>query len=259
VSAARIAVSGRVVRGFVLRCGFAALLCACGAMPALAQDDHRWTGQITPYVWGSGLGGTLTPFTGAPTVRIDKSFSEVLEDSDGAFFLSAYARRGRLVLLGDYSYAASSKDGLIPPGLPAEGRLRQSSLTLAGGWRVFEDDRWRLDLLGGLRQWNIKAAVQVPLAGIARSPDLDFTDPLLALRANLTLAPDWNLVAYVDAGGFGVGSDSTWQWLATVNYLHGERWAFSAGLRQLSLDYRDGGTRLDATLAGPLLGVSWRF
>jgi hypothetical protein len=250
---------GRDVRAIGWRGGLAALLCAGIVAPASAQDDQSWTGQVTPYVWGSGLGGTLTPFTGAPTVRIDKSFGEVLEDSDGAFFLSAYARRDRLVLLGDYSHAASSKDGRVPPGLPAEGRLRQSSLTLAGGWRVFEDQRLRLDLLGGLRQWNIKAAVQVPLAGIARSPDLDFTDPLVALRANLTLAPDWTLIAYVDAGGFGVGSDTTWQWLATVNYLHGERWAFSAGLRQLSLDYRDGGTRLDATLAGPLLGVSWRF
>lgn len=239
--------------------GIALLLCAFCATPALAQDDERWSGQLTPYVWGSGLGGTLTPFTGAPTVRIDKSFSEVLEDSDGAFFLSAYARRGRLVLLGDYSYAASSKDGLIPPGLPAEGRLRQSSLTLAGGWRVFEDDTVRLDLLGGLRQWRINAAVQVPLAGIARSPDLDFTDPLVALRANIALAPDWSLIVHADAGGFGVGSERTWQALATVNYLYGERWAFSAGLRQLSVDYRDGGTRLDATLAGPLLGVSWRF
>lgn len=236
-----------------------ALLCAFASLPVLAQDDTGWTGQVTPYIWGSGLGGTLTPFTGAPTVSIDKSFSEVLEDSDGAFFVSGYARRGRLVLLGDYSYASSSRDGLIPPGLPAEGRLRQSSLTLAGGWRAVDGEKFRLDILGGLRQWNINTAVEVPLAGISRSPGLDFTDPLLALRANITLAPDWSVIAYADAGGFGVGSEHTWQWLATVNYLPGEHWAFSLGLRQLSVDYRDGGTRLDATLAGPMLGVTWRF
>ena len=253
------AASRTFLRRVARRAAAVLLPCLLVAAHAQAQDDTRWTGQVTPYLWGSGLGGTLTPFSGAPTIRIDKSFGEVLEDSDGAFFLSAYARRGRLVLLGDYSYAASSKDGLIPPGLPAEGRLRQSSLTLAAGWRVFESERLRLDLLGGLRQWNINTAVQVPLAGIARSPDLDFTDPLVAMRANVMLAPRWTLIAYADAGGFGVSSEQTWQWLATVNYLHGERWAFSAGLRQLSVDHRDGGTRLDATLAGPLLGVSWRF
>jgi len=47
--------------------------------------------------------------------------------------------------------------------------------------------------------------------------------------------------------------------LATVNYLQGERWAFSAGLRQLRVDHRSGGTRLDATLAGPQVGANWHI
>lgn len=239
-------------------CAIAGVL-ALATLPAQAQEPVQWAGQVTPYVWGSGLSGDITPFTGAPTIRIDKSFSEVLEDSDGAFFLSAYARRDRLVLLGDLSYSASSKDGLIPPGLPAEGSMRQSSLTLAAGRRVHQDERIALDLLAGLRHWSVKSAVDVPLVGIARSPGDSFTDPILAARANLTLSPRWSLIGYVDAGGFGVGSEQTHQWLLVGNYQPGERWAFSLGLRQLSVDYRNGGTRVDVTLAGPLLGASWRF
>jgi hypothetical protein len=229
------------------------------ATPTLAQASSEWIGQVTPYLWGSSLGGDIRPFTGAPTVRVDKSFSEVLEDSDGAFFLSAYARRDRLVLLGDFSYSASSKDGRIPPGLPAEGSLRQTSMTLAAGWRVHQDERIAVDLLGGLRHWSLSAAVDVPLAGIARSPGDSFTDPILAARANVTLSPRWSLIGYVDVGGFGVGSENTHQWLLVGNYQPGERWVFSFGLRQLSVDYRNGGTRVDATLSGPLLGASWRF
>lgn len=239
-----------------------ALAAVLAAAPAAAQDDAspgRWTGQVTPYLWGSGLGGTLTPFTGAPTVRIDKSFSEVLQDSDGAFFLSAYARRDRLVLLGDFSYAASSKEGRVPPGLPAEGRLRQTSLTLAAGWRLHQDERVAFDLLGGLRQWDVRAEVAVPLAGVSRSPGDRFTDPIIAARANVSLAPRWSLIAYADVGGFGAGSESTHQWLLVANYAATDAWVFSFGLRQLSVDYRERGTRVDATLAGPLLGASWRF
>jgi hypothetical protein len=238
---------------------FAALLAAA---PAAAQEDGsagEWTGQVTPYLWGAGLGGTLTPFTGAPTVRIDKSFSEVLEDSDGAFFLSAYARRDRLVLLGDFSYAASSKEGRVPPGLPAEGRLRQNSLTLAAGWRVHEGERVAFDLLGGLRHWDVRAAVAVPLVGVSRSPGDSFTDPILAARANVGLSPRWSMIGYVDVGGFGAGSESTHQWLLVANYAATDTWVFTAGLRALSVDYREGGTRVDARLAGPLVGASWRF
>ena len=219
----------------------------------------RWTGQVTPYLWGSGLGGNITPFAGGPSFRVEKSFGEVLEDSDGAFFLSAFARRDRLVLLGDFSQASSSRDGRVPPGIPAEGRLRQRSLTLAAGWRVADDARGSIDLLGGFRHWSVRAAVDVPLAGVSRSPQETFTDPILGIRANVPLSPRWSLVGYADVGGFGVGSDSTWQWLATFNYQPGERWVFSAGLRQLNVDYRDGGTRVDVTLAGPLIGASWRF
>ena len=236
------------------------LLISLFAAPhALAQSGEAWTGQLTPYAWGSGLGGQLTPFTGGPTLRIDKSFVEVLEDLDGAAFLSAFARRDRLVLLGDISHARSSKEGRLPPGLPARGELRQSSMTLAAGWRVHDDGALAVDLLGGLRHWDVRAEVAVSAAGLARSPSESFTDPLLAARANFSLSPRWSLIAYADAGGFGVGSEQTWQWLLAANLSTRERWVLSFGLRQLAVDYRDSGTRLDATLAGPLLGASWRF
>jgi hypothetical protein len=236
----------------------AAGLLALAAGPLLAQGDGRWTGQLTPYAWGSGLDGSIRPFTGAPTVDFDRSFSELFEDLDAAFFLSGYARRDRLVLLGDFSYSKSSKDGLVPPGIPADGSLRQRSLTLAGGWRAVQGDTVNLDLLGGLRSWRVSGEVDVPLAGFARSPTQTFTDPIVAVRANFSLAPRWSLITYADVGVFS-DSEQTYQWVATVNYLHGERWAFSAGLRQLRVDYRSGGTRLDATLTGPLFGASWRF
>lgn len=231
---------------------------AVATSPAVAEDG-AWTGQVTPYLWGAALGGSLTPFAGGPTVRIDKSFSEVLEDSDGAFFLSGFARRERLVLLGDFSHAASSKQGRLPPGLPAEGSLRQTSLTLAAGWRVQDSERVSVDLLGGLRRWKLDASVEVPLAGVSRAPGASFTDAVLSGRINVALAPQWSLLAYADVGVFGMGSEGTHQWLATLNHQPGERWVFSLGLRALSVDYRDGGTRLDARLAGPLLGASWRF
>jgi len=99
-------------------------LCA----PAAAQQEQPdGSAQLTAYVWATGAGGSITPFAGAPTIEIDKSFSDLLEDLDVAVFLSGYARRDRFVLLGDLSHSASSRDGRVPPlGIPAEGRLRQT-------------------------------------------------------------------------------------------------------------------------------------
>lgn len=247
----------------VSRARFARLSLACVVSltltPALAQDAGAWTMQITPYVWGSGIDGNATPFTGAPTISFERSFSEVLEDLDGAFFLSGFARRDRFVLLGDFSYASSSKQGRVPPGIPAEGELRQTSLTLAAGYRVADAPGMTIDVLAGARQWRIRSSVDVPLAGISRSPSETFADPVVAIRANFALAARWSALLHADAGGFGVGSDNTSQLFGTVNYAISDKAYVSGGYRRLNVDYSSGGTRADITLDGPLLGFTWRF
>jgi len=226
---------------------------------ASATNAQDWSAQVTPYVWATGVSGDITPFTGAPTIAFDSSFSEILNDLDAAFFISGYARRDRFVFLGDLSYSSSSRDGLVPPGVPASGELQQTSLTFAAGYRVVEDPRVSVDVLGGARFWRIKGAVDVPLAGVSVSPSVSFTDPIVAVRANFSLAPKWSAILYGDYGGFGVGSEQTSQLVATVNYQVNDGFYLSAGYRTLSVDYRDGGTRIDATMSGPLFGATWRF
>ena len=124
-----------------------ALLVASG--PAQAND--AWRGQVTLYGWGAGIGGDFTPFTGGPTLSFDKSLSEVLEDLDAAFFATALATNGDWVLFGDMSYSASSKSGLVPPGIPASGEVSQRSVTLAAGRRFVDDGRTTVDVLAGAR------------------------------------------------------------------------------------------------------------
>lgn len=237
-----------------LKAGLA--IAVMGSLPASARD---WAGQVTPYIWAAGVGGDITPMAGAPTLSFDTSFGEVIRDTDGAFFLSGYARRERLVLMGDFSWSSSSKSGTIPPGLPAEGKLTQRSLTLLAGWRVVEDEQFALDLLGGARAWSIRSSATLAGGVMQASPGEDFVDPIMAVRANVALAPRWSAILYADAGGFGAGSERTIQILATLNYQVNDNLWISAGYRQLDVDYRSGGTAVDVTMAGPLLGATWRF
>lgn len=234
----------------------AAAVIATGWLPASAED---WSGQITPYVWAAGLGGDVTPVTGAPTISFDKGFSDLLKDLDGAFFLSGYARRDRLVVMGDLSWSSSSRAGTIPLPAPAEGKLSQRSLTLLAGWRAVQEDGFSLDLLGGARAWDIKSSVSVAGGLMQASPGKNFIDPILAARMNVALAPRWSTILYADFGGFGAGSESTSQVLATVNYQANDNLWISVGYRHLEVDYRSGGTAVDVTMAGPLFGATWRF
>jgi hypothetical protein len=233
----------------------ALVACTVAAAPGAAHAQD-WSGQITVYGWGAGVSGDFTPFTGAPTLSFDKSLSEVLEDLEGAFFVTGLARRGDLVLFGDLTYSSSSREGLVPPGIPASGEVTIRSLTLAVG-RRFDAGGATVDLLGGLRAWDIDGQVTSPVLSV--SPSRSFVDPIAALRVNAPLAPRWSLIGYFDVGGLGVGSEFTWQAAVTANWQATDSLYLSAGWRHLYLDYEDGGTVFEGAMSGPVIGATWRF
>jgi hypothetical protein len=100
--------------------------------------------------------------------------------------------------------------------------------------------------------------VDVTGIGSARSK-FSFVDPVIAARWRQAVAPRWSTLVYADTGGFGVGSDATWQVLALANYQARNNLFLSMGYRHLSVDYREHGRRLDVDLSGPMLGLTFLF
>ena len=258
----------RLVRS-VARSGLASALFMFAA-PALSQSEEttaRTAAQITVYGWLAGYGGDIRPGPGAPTLKVDKSFGELFKDIDGAFFATGLVRRDRLVFVADISHTSSSKTGQVPTGLPmpfppsvpAEGRIRQTSLTGLAGYRVANDGRTTLDLLGGVRAWWVRPRLDVPALGISRDPKVDFVDPIVAARANFTLGRRLSTLVYADVGGFGAGSDLTMQVVGTLNSRVGRNVWLSGGYRYLLVDYEDHGIKVNSRLGGPLLGVTLVF
>lgn len=232
------------------------------AAPDVRAEDE-WSGQVTPYIWFTGAGGTVRPFTGAPTIQVDASFSDLFKDLNFAFFVSGFARKGDFVLLGDFSTASASRSGtVLVPGVgpaPARGSFSQTSLTLSGGLRVVEDEDISVDALAGVRVMWLRGSVDVAGGAISRSPEKNVLDPLIALRVNARTGGNSSILVYLDYGGFGVGSESTWQFVGTYNFQASEDFFLSLGYRYMAVDYRSGGTQLDMRLGGPLIGATWRF
>lgn len=229
--------------------------------------------QITPYLWMAGLDGRISPFRRAPSIGVEKSFSDVMDGLEFGGFVNLWLRRDRFVLSGDLMYVSTSEGHAsgplpplpvpVPPGTEIEGRVdsRQTTATLQAGYRLVDTADFTLDALAGLRAWRLSTEVTVSALDMSRryGERFDWIDPVVGVRAFQRLSGDWSLQALVDAGGLGVGADSTWSALVTVNYIISDRFSLSAGYKVLDVDYDHGGHVYDVRLKGPAFGLTWRF
>ena len=102
---------------------------------------------------------------------------------------------------------------------------------------------------------------------IAASGSVDWVDPFIGARVRQQLAPGQEIVVRGDVGGFGAGSQFTWQAIGTYNWLlgvtHGIPVDGYVGFRALSADYSQGsGTSkftFDNVIYGPVIGATMRF
>ena len=250
-------------------CAAAALPLAYGA-ESVAQGVEQsrpsgWNIQVTPYAWGTGVGGTVRPFNGGPTAHMNESLSDVLKDLDAAFFINALVRKDAFVLHLDMTTASLSKSATmdVAPGttLYGQAKIRQRSWGALAGYRWQQSSQSAWDWLGGVRYWDVRIDAQASLPGVTSrqfSIDRAFTYPVLAARWRYQWDDRWSTLAYLDAGGTGSGK-STWQTLLTVNYTLNQQWYLSAGYRYLSVKHEERGERVDLSQQGPLVGVTYRF
>lgn len=252
-----------------------------GSLPARV-DDADWAFQATGYLWATGLSGNISPFRRAPTLHVEKSFSDVMEDLNFGGFLNIWGRYDRFVLSGDLMYvdttdskAAGPLPALQIPGLPtlpagaaidANVDTQEFMATLQAGYRIVDADGFSLDALAGARFWHISNEVAVtashPLIGsvsATHKESFGWVDPVIGARAFFNLTDKLSVQGQVDIGGFGAGSDFTWSALATVNYIFTDTLSVSAGYKVLDVDYSDDGYVFDSRLSGPVVGLTYRF
>ncbi len=145
--------------------------------------------------------GTSSP-CGSAAAHVEQSFSDILENLDAAFFVSGTARQGRWVLHGDASHASASRSAALPLGLSARAKVRQTSVTLTGGYNWQWAKQSSVDFLAGARLWDIDASVTLPGIAAVQS-STSFVDPVVAVRWRYDFAPQWSSLVYVDTGGWG--------------------------------------------------------
>jgi len=261
-----------------------------------------WEFRVTPYAWAPSVNGDVT--VRGQTADIDMSFWDLFDSGDSGAELDSLAalmgyveaRKGPWGIYGDavwgkFDFSGSTVSQRNPiadltistrsnAGLDYEITMVESGLTYEVASWAGTSSATALDLLGGARYWNqeldlslaVNTTVDLGRLGlersgavaVARTGTLEWVDPFVGLRLRHQLAPGSELQFLGDIGGFGVGSDLTWQLFGGYAFdfwqsnLHGV-----IGYRALAVDYtQDSGTfdnNLDLILHGPVIGLSFRW
>ncbi len=274
------------------------------APPPAAPSE--WSFTFTTYAWASWLSGDMTVKGRSFDVKADPIDIINNLDWSGlpAWMSYAEARRGKISLFNDIVYAKLSGSSDFAKsvrrrfinaslGGSVEVDDEQATVELGGAYEVWSGQSpavagvSAIDILGGARYWhqevgvsgdlNATLAVSGPLGIIdlsrsgnrvfARSGSVDWVDPFVGARLRQQLAPGQELVLRGDIGGFGAGSDFSWQALATYNWQmckFGDSVVDGyIGYRALSVDYEQGSGKskyeYNVLQHGPVLGATLHF
>jgi len=119
-----------------------------------------------------------------------------------------------------------------------------------------------LGLYAGARYNSIDAELNGPIIGNPSGTE-SWWDPIVGARVSLPLGEKFSFNVTGDVGGFGVGSDLTWQAFPYLNWRFARHASLQAGYRFLYTDYENGSGatyfKYDILSSGPQLGVTFHF
>ena len=260
-----------------------------------AVPPGGWNVRITPYAWLTGINGTIT--AAGRSVSTSASFIDLVQNSDKLIPFMGYfeVSKDRFSFAGDIFYSnigfSGEKTKQLNPvaGLTIDVKGKaaiDTKLTIAQAavaYDIIKQGNTAIAAYAGARYWNMEADVNLKITGsvdlanlglkrkgsyaVAHSGGTDWVDPIVGMRVRQQLTDRDELQLLADIGGFGVGSQFSWQVFGGYSHMwdlgEATKLAASFGYRILSVDYEEGsGTdakSFDLTLHGPVMGLSLRF
>lgn len=227
-----------------------------------STEPSNWHADWVPfYLWFSGVKGDVG--AGGYTAPVDASFGDIFSQLNIGLMTALDVRRKRVGLLTDIMFMSLSSDQKTTPiqggaysGFKANAKTFWVDPELY--FRVLDKDKFSVDAVGGFRFWHLNNSLDLFPGTITTEATVGQTqswvDPVLGARFHVKLNKGWFGDLKGDAGGFGVGSQQTYQIYAGLGKTFKERFAVLLGYRYLYVDYVNGGFVYDTHMQGPLMG-----
>lgn len=201
-------------------------------------------------------------------IDVDVTFADLLEVLEaGAMIHGEVRHQSGFGVMLDYAFMRLGDKATGPVGLTNfDIEVFQGVLEAYGSYRLTEGDE-TVDVYAGIRYWDIDVDVDASLAGRAFSIDRgeDWVDPVIGVRGQARMSDQWSATLQADIGGFGAGSDFSWNVMGGASWDRWENTSLFFGYRALAVDFTSGtaGTPgrfvYDTVTHGPLIGAVFKL
>jgi len=247
------------VVGSLLLAAFLLFVSAPVAAQEKSSDEWQYEFQLNGWL------PTIKP-TPPSGETLNWSLSDLLSNLDMMAQFSGGARKGKWSMAADFLYLNLGDKRTIsgeiihqPVEVEADLDLRALPFTVTAGYQVAENEKSRIDIIGGVRYIYIRVPITLSLGDQLlklTTPKIITWDGIVGLQGKTTINDQWYFDYY---GDIGTGqSDITWQIKAGFGYNF-NKWTALFGYRHLRWDYESGTDLEDLTITGPYIAAKWTF
>ena len=232
-----------------------ALMLSCRI--AYAQESSgtkAWDFQLAPfYLWAVNLNGEMKVKNIVAPVKVD--FGDAFDNLEAVF--TAHFEgwwRQKWGFLVDVSYVNLAGEERI-----LDVDLENVMTELVGFYRFIKGPH-ALEPLAGIRYTSLETDIDILGIPFGIDESEGWVDPIIGARYRYSIAEKWKVLLRGDIGGFGVGSDFTWNLVGLIHFQPWKHVGFVGGYRALDVDYESGSSldkfEYDVLMHGPLVGIN---
>jgi hypothetical protein len=241
---------------------------AAGQSPDTAPTGDQWVFTVAPYLWAASMDGHAA--VGGIKSDVDVPVQDVLKDLSFGAMLAVDVQKGRFGVGVNGLFARVSPDSEVG-NIKIDATSDSAQLAVLPFYRLVE---WQYGVSSsgqplrlvvapeaGFRYTYLRTELEIR-GGRTVDGSESWVDPLIGSRIGLDLTDRWAIIGEGNFGGFGVGSDFTWNAQAYVGYqfsLFGRPTTLLLGYRALYQDYHHRNFEWDVTMHGPVIGTAIRF
>ncbi|MEQ1586452.1 MAG: hypothetical protein ABL895_11270 [Cyclobacteriaceae bacterium] len=219
-------------------------LCASSSVSAQAvAPEKKWSFLTEIYLLMPNIDGE-TGVGNSLTVPVDANTGDILSKLKMGAMVYVEARHNKWTITSDYVFM-NLQEKITPGKLIQSGTitLKQSIWEAAGFYRL---NSFLEVGAGGRLNYLVtnfdgtRNVLPIGTEEMTGHHSVTFYDPILIARVNTVIKDKWLVKFHGDLGGFGVGSDFTWQLQAYAGYRFTKLFQLTGGYRILSTDYNKG-------------------